>query len=130
MKRYFLYAKLHQAKVTQADLYYEGSFSIDEELLEKSNIKENEQIHVLNINNGNRFVTYAIKAPYGSRMMGANGACAHLVSPGDRVIICAYAELENHEIPNFEPTVLFLDEENNYRFKNAKEKKCRIMEAV
>ncbi len=117
MKRTFLFAKLHQAKVTQADLHYEGSFSIDEELLDVSGIHENEQIHVLNITNGHRFITYAIKAPKYSRIMGANGACAHLVSPGDRVIICAYAELDSKEIEYFEPKVLFLDENNNYRIK-------------
>lgn len=118
MQRTFLYAKLHQAKVTSADLHYEGSFSIDEELLLQSGILENEQIHVLNINNGNRFITYAIKAPYGSRIMAANGACAHLVEIGHRVIICTYAEMTPVEFKNFQPTVLFLDEDNNYRFKN------------
>lgn len=117
MKRIFLHAKLHQAMVTQADLNYEGSFSIDAELLDASGIYENEQIHVLNITNGARFVTYAITAPKYSRTMGANGACARLVAPGDRVIICAYAELETTEIKNFEPKVLFLDEHNNYTVK-------------
>lgn len=122
MKRIFLYAKLHRAMVTQADLHYEGSFSIDEELLIESGIKENEQIHVLNIDNGNRFITYAIKAPYQSRMMCANGACAHLVKPGHRVIICAYAELNEKQIEHFEPKVLFLDEHNNYRIKESKKR--------
>jgi len=117
MRRTFLYAKLHQARVTQADLEYEGSFSIDEELLEVSGICENEQVHVLNIDNGQRFVTYAIRAARYSRTMGANGACAHLVSPGDRVIICAYAELLPEEIPGFQPKILFLDADNNYRVK-------------
>ncbi|PJD91409.1 MAG: aspartate 1-decarboxylase [Legionella sp.] len=120
MKRTFLYAKLHQATVTQADLNYEGSFSIDEELLQLSGIQENEQIHVLNITNGHRFVTYAITAPRKSRMMCANGACAHLVNIGDRVIICAYTDLEAHEIPNWEPTVLFLDHNNDYKIKPRK----------
>lgn len=118
MKRCFLFAKLHRAKVIEANLNYEGSFSIDEELLLTSGIKENEQIHVLNINNGNRFITYAITAPYGSRMMGANGACAHLVKPGDRVIICAYAELDATEMVGFLPKVLLMDEENNYQVKD------------
>lgn len=128
MKRKFLYAKLHQATVTQADLYYEGSFSIDGELLEVSGILENEQIHVLNINNGNRFITYAIKAPNGSKIIGANGACAHLVNPGDRVIICSYAELETHEQINFQPTILFLDESNNYQIKSIKSQKLNVVE--
>ena len=113
MKRTFLYAKLHQACVTQADLHYEGSFAIDEELLEASGILKNEQIQVYNITNAQRFTTYAIKAPRGSRIMAANGACARLVSPGDRVIICAYAELEAHEWSHFSPTVICLDEKNN-----------------
>lgn len=120
MKRTFLFAKLHQATVTQADLNYEGSFGIDQELLDMSGILENEQIHVLNITRGTRFVTYAIKAPYGSRTMCANGACAHLVAVGDRVIICSYAELASNEIADFSPKVLFLDEQNNYRIKDQK----------
>lgn len=114
MKRTFLYAKLHQACVTQADLHYEGSFAIDEDILEASSILENEQIQIYNITNAQRFTTYAIKAPRGSRTMAANGACARLVSPGDRVIICAYAEMEPHEWQHFEPTVLFLNEKNQY----------------
>ncbi len=113
MRRTFLFAKLHNARVTQADLNYEGSFAIDEALLEVSGIREHEQIHVLNITNGHRFVTYAIKAPPGSHTMGANGACAHLVRPGDRVIICAYVELDDHEIDQFKPKVLLLDENNS-----------------
>lgn len=117
MKRIFMYAKLHQAHVTCADPDYEGSFSIDEELLEASGILENEQVQVYNIDNAERFTTYAIKAPRGSRMMGANGACAHKVKPGHRVIICTYAELEPHEWINFKPTVLFLDQNNNFRIK-------------
>jgi len=117
MKRVFLHAKLHQAAVTQADLNYEGSFSIDAELLEAVGIYENEQIHVLNITNGQRFVTYAIKAPKYSRTMGANGACARLVVPGDRVIICAYAELDITDITDFKPKILFLDAQNNYSIK-------------
>jgi len=118
MKRTFLHAKLHRAVVTQADLNYEGSFSIDEELLLCSGIVENEQIHVLNVTNGNRFVTYAIKASYGSRKMCANGACAHLVNVGDIVIICTYAELGDKEIEHFKPTVLLLNERNDYVLKN------------
>jgi aspartate 1-decarboxylase len=121
MKRTFLYAKLHQARVTHADPDYEGSFAIDAEILEASAILQNEQIHVYNIDNANRFVTYAIRAPRGSKLMGANGACAHLVSPGDRVIICSYAEMEELEWKNHTPKVLFLDENNNFTEKLVKE---------
>lgn len=114
MNRTFLYAKLHQARITHADLDYEGSFAIDQEILEASTILENEQIHVYNIDNAARFTTYAIAAQRGSRIMGANGACAHLVKPGDRVIICAYASMDKREYSVFKPTVLFLDSMNNY----------------
>jgi len=117
MKRTFLYAKLHQARVTQADPDYEGSFAIDADILEASTILENEQIHVYNIDNASRFVTYAIRAPRGSKTMSANGACAHLVALGDRVIICAFAAMEEKEWQHFQPRILFLDKENNYTQK-------------
>jgi aspartate 1-decarboxylase len=112
MKRTFLYAKLHQACVTHADMHYEGSFAIDTDILEAASILENEQIHIYNITNAQRFTTYAIKAPRGSCTIAANGACARLVMPGDRVIICAYIELESYEWPGFKPTVVFLNERN------------------
>jgi aspartate 1-decarboxylase len=118
MKRTFLLSKLHNAKVTGADLYYEGSFGIDRELMEAAGILENEQVHVYNISNGKRFSTYAIPAERGSRIMCANGACAHLVTAGDRVIICTYVALEEKEYKNFNPTVLFLDEKNNFTIKS------------
>ncbi len=117
MKRTFLYAKIHQARVTHADLNYEGSFAIDEDILTASSILENEQIQIYNLDNAARFTTYAIRAEKGSRIMGANGACAHLVKPGDRVIICAYASMTIDEYKKFKPTVLFMDEENNYSLK-------------
>jgi aspartate 1-decarboxylase len=107
MKRTFLFAKLHQARVTSADPDYEGSFAIDEEILEASTILENEQIHVYNIDNANRFITYAIRAPRGSKTMGANGACAHLVTTGDRVIICSFATMEEKEWKVFQPKILY-----------------------
>lgn len=127
MKRSFLFAKIHQARVTHADLDYEGSFAIDDEILELSTILPNEQIHVYNIDNAQRFTTYAIRAKRGSRIMAANGACAHLVTPGDRVIICSYAVLEEHEWRKFKPTVVLLDEKNNC--KNMAEIKNELVEA-
>ena len=123
MKRVFLLSKLHGAKVTGADLYYEGSFGIDQELMEAAGILENEQVHVYNINNGQRFSTYAITTEYGSRIMCANGACAHLVTAGDRVIICTYSQLEEKEYKSFSPTVLLLDEHNNFTIKAKTEAK-------
>ncbi len=116
MQKTFLYAKLHQARITHADLDYEGSMAIDEELLQAASILEYEQIQVYNLDNAARFTTYAIRARQGSRIIGANGACAHLVKPGHRVIICSYAMMEMHEWQKFTPIVLFMDEENNYSF--------------
>jgi aspartate 1-decarboxylase len=127
MKRNFLFAKIHQARVTHADLEYEGSFAIDDEILELSTIQPNEQIHVYNIDNAQRFTTYAIRAKRGSRIMAANGACAHLVTPGDRVIICSYAAFEEYEWKGFKPTVVLLDERNNC--KNIDELKNEVVSA-
>ncbi len=119
MQRIFLYAKIHRARVTHADLSYEGSLSIDRELLDAAGILENEQIQIYNLDNAARLITYAIPAAAGSRIIGANGACAHLIRPEQRIIICAYAALEKNEWQNFSPTILYCDEENNFSIKNA-----------
>ncbi len=107
-----LKAKLHRACVTHAELDYEGSCAIDEDLLELAGIREYEQIHIYNLANGERFVTYAIRASRGSRTISVNGAAAHLANPGDRVIICAYTGLDDKELSRFEPKLVYLDEEN------------------
>jgi len=105
-------AKLHRATVTQADLDYEGSISIDRELLDAAGILPHEQVDVLNINNGQRFTTYAIEAPAGSRVIGVNGAAARLVQAGDKVIIVAYCQLDAAEARNYHPSVVLLDDRN------------------
>lgn len=105
-------AKLHRASVTQADLHYEGSISIDADLLEAAGILPNEQVDVLNINNGQRFTTYAITAPRGSRMFGINGAAARLAQPGDRIIVVSYAMMDAEAARVFTPTVVLLDADN------------------
>ena len=105
-------AKLHRATVTQADLHYEGSISIDKDLLDASGILPHEQVDVLDIDNGQRFTTYAIEAPRGSRVIGVNGAAARLVQPGDKVIIVAYGQLDAAEARNYAPTVVLLDDDN------------------
>jgi aspartate 1-decarboxylase len=110
-------AKLHRATVTQADLEYEGSISIDIDLLDASGILPHEQVDVLNINNGQRFTTYAIAAPRGSRTVGVNGAAARLVQAGDKVIVVAYGQLDASEARNYAPNVVLLDEGN--RIKSA-----------
>ena len=107
-----LKAKLHQAAVTHAELEYEGSCAIDGNLLDRSGIREYEQIQIYNISNGERFTTYAIRAENGSGIISANGAAAHKASPGDRVIICSYGILDEKEMENYKPTLIYLDENN------------------
>ena len=107
-----LKAKIHRATVTQCDLNYEGSISVDANLLERSGILPHEQVDVLNINNGERFTTYAIAAPAGSGIIGVNGAAARLAQKGDLVIIVAYARMEEAEAKTFTPRVLLVDGKN------------------
>ena len=104
-----LKAKIHRATVTQCDLNYEGSISVDAALLERSGILPHEQVDVLNINNGERFTTYAIPAPAGSGTIGINGAAARLAQKGDLVIIVAYARMEEAEAKSFSPRILLVD---------------------
>ncbi|GDX36598.1 aspartate 1-decarboxylase [Alphaproteobacteria bacterium] len=106
-------AKIHRAIVTQADLNYEGSISIDQDLLRKSGIIENEKVDVLNINNGERFTTYAILAKEHSREIKINGAAARKVQVGDPVIIIAYGSMDIELAKKFQPKIIKLDEKNN-----------------
>jgi aspartate 1-decarboxylase len=112
MQLTLLKCKLHRACVTHAELDYEGSCAIDKDLMELAGILPYEQIQIYNIANGERFTTYAIEAERGSRIISVNGAAAHKASPGDRVIICAYASLDESELANFKPALCYLDEEN------------------
>ena len=107
--------KIHRATITQCDLHYEGSISVDSNLLERAGILPHEQVDVLNINNGERFTTYAIPAPAGSGMIGINGAAARLAQKGDLVIIVAYARMEEAEAKSFQPRVLLVDANNKPR---------------
>jgi len=105
-------AKIHRATVTQCDLNYEGSISIDKDLLAVSGILPNEQVDVLNITNGERLTTYAIEAPAGSAIIGINGAGARKAQVGDLVIVVAYAQMSDADAKNFTPIVLLMDEGN------------------
>jgi len=105
-------SKLHRATVTQADLHYEGSISIDTDLLERADILPNEQVDVLNITNGERFTTYAIEAPRGSKTVGLNGAAARRVQIGDQIIVVTYCDMEREQARNYAPTVVLLDKNN------------------
>lgn len=112
MRRTFFKSKIHRATVTHADLDYEGSVSIDEDLLEASGIWEYEAVHVWNITRGTRLQTYAIKGERGSGVICINGAAAHLNKPGDLVILATFAELEEAEARAFKPTVVLVDRQN------------------
>jgi len=107
-----LKAKLHRATVTQADLHYEGSIGIDRELMDRAGLLPHEQVDVLNINTGDRFTTYVIEAPRGSRAFAVNGAAARKVQTGDRIIVVAYCQLPAEEARNYAPTVVLLNEDN------------------
>lgn len=104
--------KIHRATVTQADLHYEGSISIDQDLLDMAGILPNEQVDILNITNGERFTTYAITAPRGSKTFGLNGAAARRVQLGDKIIIISYAQMEAEVAKTYVPDVVLLDENN------------------
>ncbi len=110
-----LKSKLHHARVTQCELEYEGSCAIDVRLLEAAGIREFEQIQIYNLANGERFTTYAIRAEAGSGTISLNGAAAHKASPGDRVIICTYAQFNEQEAQAFKPTLVYLDEHNHIK---------------
>ena len=110
MKRTMLKAKIHRATVTGADLDYVGSISLDPALMAAADIVEFEQVHVLDIDNGNRLVTYAIEGEDGEVCL--NGAAAHKVDVGDRVIVISYAEYDGDEVADHEPTVVHVDTAN------------------
>ncbi|MFN7550685.1 MAG: aspartate 1-decarboxylase [Pseudomonadota bacterium] len=112
MQLNFLKAKIHRATVTQAELHYEGSCAIDGRLLDLSGIREYEQIHIYNVSNGERFVTYAIRADEGSGTISINGAAAHKAQPGDIIIICAYAQIDAAAAIDFRPTLVYVDRNN------------------
>jgi aspartate 1-decarboxylase len=113
-----LKAKIHRATVTHAELHYEGSIAIDSLLLDASGILEYEQIHAWNINNGKRFVTYALRAEAGSGIISVNGSAAHRASPGDLVIIAAFAQLSEAELAAFQPTLVYVDADNRITHTN------------
>src|SRR5690606_23841035 len=108
-----LKSKIHRVKVTEADLDYIGSVTIDENLMDAANLIEGEQVHIFNYSNGERFITYVIKGERGSGVICLNGPAAHKVSIGDNVIIVAYATMTEEEARKFKPSVIFPDTETN-----------------
>ena len=117
-------SKIHRATVTDADLNYQGSVTIDGDLMEAANIVENEQVQIYNVTNGTRITTYAILGERGSRQVCINGAAAHHVKPGDIVIIVTYGQFTDTESRIHQPTVVFVDNQNR-KVSTAKEEGAR-----
>ena len=115
MRRTMLKSKIHRATLTGADLHYEGSITLDPHLMKAAEILPHEQVHVLDVDNGARFVTYAIEGEPGSGTVQVNGAAAHLVQPGDTVIVLTYASYEEKELAGHEPVVVQVDGDNRQR---------------
>ena len=112
MRRIMMKSKIHQARVTEANLDYVGSITIDRDLMDVADLLPNERVQVVDNTNGARLETYVIEGERGSGVIGLNGAAARLVYPGDELIIISYAELEDAEARTHEPTVVFVDERN------------------
>jgi len=115
MQRFMLKSKLHRAKVTDANLHYEGSITIDEELMEAANILPYEEVAIYNVNNGERFTTYAIKGKKGTGTICLNGAAARKAAVGDLIIIATYAIAGEEELQNWKPRCVLLDGENKIK---------------
>jgi len=112
MFRTMFKSKIHRATVTQADLHYVGSVTIDADLMEAADLLPGEQVHIVDITNGARLETYVIEGPRGTGVIGINGAAAHLVHPGDLVIIISYAAMSDAEARAFRPSVVHVDADN------------------
>lgn len=112
MQRTMLKSKLHRVTVTQAELHYEGSCAIDEDLLDAADIREYQQIEIWNVDNGERFTTYAIRAERGSGTISVNGAAARKAAPGDLLIIATFASYTEIELAKYEPDLVYVDAKN------------------
>lgn len=112
MRRRMFLGKLHRVTVTHADLDYEGSVTIDEDLLDAAGILEHEEVHIWNVTRGTRLATYALRGPRGSKVICVNGAAAHHVKPGDIAIIATFGELTDEEARSHKPRVVFVDKTN------------------
>jgi aspartate 1-decarboxylase len=112
MLRTMLGGKVHRATVTQADLHYVGSITIDQDLMRAADILEGEQVDVVDVTNGARITTYAITGAAGSGVIGINGAAAHLINPGDLVIIMSFQRLDEREVSRHAPRVVHVDDRN------------------
>ncbi|TWS20547.1 aspartate 1-decarboxylase [Tsukamurella asaccharolytica] len=112
MLRTMMTSKIHRATVTEANLHYVGSVTVDADLLDAANLLEGEQVAIVDVTNGARLETYTIAGERGSGVIGINGAAAHLVNPGDIVILIAYGQLNEEELRTYAPSVVFVDADN------------------
>ncbi|MCA0155855.1 aspartate 1-decarboxylase [Tsukamurella sp. M9C] len=112
MLRTMMTSKIHRATVTEANLHYVGSVTVDADLLDAANLLEGEQVAIVDVTNGARLETYTIAGERGSGVIGINGAAAHLVNPGDIVILIAYGQLNEEELKTYAPSVVFVDSDN------------------
>ena len=119
MFRTLLKSKIHRATVTDCELHYEGSCAIDEDLLDAANLAENEQVHIWNINNGERFVTYAIRGQRGSGMISVNGSAARRAAVGDLLIIAAFGLVPEERVAGHRPRLVFVDDANGIKEERA-----------
>jgi aspartate 1-decarboxylase len=113
MNRTMLKSKIHRCRITDSDLHYVGSITVDEDLLEAADIREHEQVHVVDVDNGARFETYTIAGRRGSGELKVNGAAARLVHTGDTVIVISYASYTDAELASYEPRVVHVDADNS-----------------
>ena len=113
MQRTMLKSKIHRATISDCDLHYVGSITIDADLLDAANIREHEQVHVVDVDNGSRFETYTIAGERGSGTMQVNGAAARLVHRGDTIIVISYAQYDETEIDSYEPVVVHVEKDTN-----------------
>ena len=112
MQRHLMKSKIHRATITAADLHYEGSLTVDEDLLDAADLRTHEEVQVVNVNNGARFSTYVIPGPRGSGVLQLNGAAARLGMAGDLVIVISYGLFDEAEAARHHPTVVFVDDKN------------------
>ena len=115
MKRHMLRAKIHRISVTEREIEYEGSLTLDVELMRAADLRPYERIEVYDVDNGSRFATYVIEGPAGSRACCVNGAAARLVEKGDKLILAAYADVDENELAAWQPTLVVMGEENRVR---------------
>ncbi len=115
MFRTLLKSKIHRARVTHCELHYEGSCAIDEDLLDAANLRENEQVHIWDVDNGERLITYALRAPRGSGIVSLNGSAARRASVGDLVIIAAFAMVHEDQLHDSQPSLVFVDDGNRIK---------------